>query len=123
MRLWDAVTRELRDPAPSRGRARAGLQPGQRLLVSGAVPDDSLRIWDVATAQLKRQFKRRGNVLFQGIAVSPDGAHIAAKDDGGNATIMEAATGARSPFVSDGRRRRQEVAGLQSRRTIPGGFG
>ena len=70
--------------------------PDSAWLVSAAVPDESLQIWNVATAQLERQLKGRGNVVFQAIAVSPDGAHIAAEDADGNTTIMEAATGARS---------------------------
>jgi eukaryotic-like serine/threonine-protein kinase len=95
VRLWDAVTMEscaiLAHPGCVHSLA---FSPDSAALVTAAVPDDSLRIWDVATAQLKRQLKARRNVLFQGIAVSPDGAHIAAKDEAGNATIMEAATGA-----------------------------
>ncbi len=95
VRLWDAVTMEscaiLAHPGCVHSLA---FSPDSAWLVSAAVPDDSLRIWDVATARLQRQLKGRRNLVFQRIAVSPDGAHIAAKDTGGNATIMEAATGA-----------------------------
>jgi len=95
VRLWDAVTMEscaiLAHPGCVHSLA---FSPDSARLVSAAVPDDSLRIWDVATAQLQRKLKGPRNVIFQAIAVSPDGAHIAAKDAGGNATIMEAATGA-----------------------------
>ncbi len=95
VRLWDAVTMESCAILAHPGSVNAlAFSPDSAWLVSAAVPDDCLRIWDVATAQLKRQFKGRTNVLFQGVAVSPDGAHIAAKDDGGNTTIIEAATGA-----------------------------
>ncbi len=95
VRLWDAVTMESCAILAHPGCVNAlAFSPDSASLIAAAVPDDFLRIWDVATAQLQRQFKGRTGVLFQGIAVSPDGAHIAVKDDGGNATIMEAATGA-----------------------------
>ncbi len=95
VRLWDAVTMENCAILAHPGCVHAlAFSPDSAWLVCAAVPDDSLRIWDVATAQLKQKLKAPKNSVFHAIAVSPNGSHIAAKDDSGNATIMEAATGA-----------------------------
>ena len=95
VRLWDAVTGESCAILPHPGLVRAlAFSPDSSWLVSGCHPDESLQIWNVATAQLQKKFKGPGSVVVQAIAVSPDGARIAAADADGNATIMEAATGA-----------------------------
>ena len=72
--------------------------PDSTWLVSGCVPGESLNIWDVATARLSKEFKGPGTDWIQAIAVSPDGARIAAGDADGSATVMDAATGAEVHF-------------------------
>jgi WD40 repeat protein len=52
-----------------------------------------LHIWNVATTRHERSLKAPGSVS-QALAVSPNGAQIAAADAVGNVKIMEAATGA-----------------------------
>ena len=94
VRLWDAVTGESRAVLPHAGSVRAlAFGPDSSWLVSGCHLDESLHIWNVATAQLLKKFKGPGSVVVQAIAVSPDGARIAAADSDGSATIIESETG------------------------------
>jgi WD40 repeat protein len=95
VRLWDTVTGENCAILPHPGAVRAlAFSPDSTWVVSGCDQDESLRIWNVATARLEKKFKGPGTVVVQAIAVSPDGVHIAAADADGSARIMEAATGA-----------------------------
>ena len=94
VRLWDAVTGESRAILPHAGSVRAlAFGPDSSWLVSGCHLEESLQIWNVATAQLLKKFKGPGSVVVQAIAVSPDGARIAAADSDGSATIIESETG------------------------------
>ena len=63
-------------------------------MVAGTAVDDSLSVWNVTTARHLNKLKGPGGDVVQAIAVSPDGAHIAAADSLGAVTILEAATGA-----------------------------
>jgi WD40 repeat protein/predicted Ser/Thr protein kinase len=95
IRLWDAVTGESCAVLPHPGFVRAlSFSPDSSWLVSGCDRDESLHIWNVATAQLENKLKTPGRLYIQAIAVSPDGAHVAAGDSDGTARIMETATGA-----------------------------
>jgi eukaryotic-like serine/threonine-protein kinase len=67
--------------------------PDSSWLVSGCYADESLRIWNVATAQFEKKFRVPGSFVFQAMAVSPDGARIAVADSRGSATILETETG------------------------------
>jgi eukaryotic-like serine/threonine-protein kinase len=62
-------------------------------LVSGCDLDESLRVWSVATARAEKKLRGFGSRAFQAIAVSPDGAHIAAVDSDGSARIIETERG------------------------------
>ena len=94
VRLWDAVTGESCAILPHPGSVRAlAFGPDSSWLVSGCYLDESLQIWNVATAQLEKKFKGPGSHCFQAIAVSPDGARIAAADSDGSARIIETETG------------------------------
>ena len=99
VRLWDAVTGgELRDPASSGVCARAGLQPGQLVVgLRDAIPDDSLQIWDVATARLQKKVQGARERCCSGNRGEPG----------------------RSPHRGCGRRRKREHHGSRDRRGSP----
>ena len=81
VRLWDAMTGESCAILPHPGSVRAlAFGPDSSWLVSGCYLDESLWIWKVATAQLEKKFKGPGSIFVQALAVSPDGARIAAAD-------------------------------------------
>jgi eukaryotic-like serine/threonine-protein kinase len=93
--LWDALTTEHIATLPHTGNIRAlAFSPDSSWIVVGCAVDDSLSIWDVTTARRRNRFKGPGGMVVQAIAVSPDGAHIAAADSVGAVSIMEAATAA-----------------------------
>jgi eukaryotic-like serine/threonine-protein kinase len=94
VRLWDAVTGERCAILPHSGSVRAlAFGPDSSWLVSGCHLDESLQIWNVPTAQLQKKLKGPGTNVIQAIAVSPDGARIAAADSDGSARITETETG------------------------------
>jgi eukaryotic-like serine/threonine-protein kinase len=94
VRLWDAATGESCAVLPHPNIVRVlDFSPDSSWLVSGCYQDESLHIWNVATARHERRLKGPGTIPLA-IAVSPDGARIAAGAADGSATIMEAATGA-----------------------------
>jgi WD40 repeat protein len=95
VRLWDAVTAEECAALPHAGPVRAlAFGPDSSWLVSGCSGDRSLHIWNTTTAQLAKDLPGPGDTRIQAIAVSPDGASIAAADAEGNATIRTTTTGA-----------------------------
>ena len=95
VRLWDAVTGENCSILPHPGIVRSlAFSPDSSWLVSGCHAEEALQIWNVATSQLQKTFKGPGNIVTSAVAVSPDGAHIAAADADGTVRIVEAATGA-----------------------------
>ena len=94
VRLWDAMTGESCAILPHPGSVRAlAFGPDSSWLVSGCHLDRSLWIWKVATAQLEKKFKGPGSNFVQALAVSSDGARIAAADSDGSASIIETETG------------------------------
>lgn len=94
-RLWDAVTGESRAILPHPGRLRSlAFSPDGTRLYTGCDQGESLQVWDVATAQRRKDFKGPGGII-QALATSPDGAHVAAVDLLGSVITMDAATGAR----------------------------
>jgi WD40 repeat protein/predicted Ser/Thr protein kinase len=94
VRLWDAATGESCAILRHAGSVRAlAFGPDSSWLVSGCQLDESMQIWNVATAQLQKKFKGPGNEVIQAIAVSPDGARIAAADADGSASIIDSTTG------------------------------
>ena len=95
IRLWEAESgegcAELRHPEVVRALAYG---PDSSWLVSGCQGDEALRIWNTATAKLEKELPLPESTTIQAIAVSPDGAYIAAADSNGNATIRATTTGA-----------------------------
>ncbi len=80
MRLWEAATGEPCGtfPHPSFGWDLA-FGPGGTWRVTGCRQDDRLRVWDVATARVRKEIPCHGrNVLFHSLTVSPDGRRVAA---------------------------------------------
>lgn len=78
VRLWDAATGEHCATLPHPGVVLSlAFGPDGSWLVSGGAEDDKLRIWDVATARLRREIQAPGKMI-RFLAVSPDGTRIAA---------------------------------------------
>jgi WD40 repeat protein len=78
LRLWDAATGEPCATLPHPGIVRTlAYGPDGRWLVTGGEGDDRLRIWDTATARVRKEIRGPGpSIRF--VAVSPDGARVAA---------------------------------------------
>jgi WD40 repeat protein len=78
LRLWDAATGELCASLLHPGIVQTlAFGPDGRWLVSGGDGDDRLRLWDVATARLRKEIRSPGTPIG-GLAISPDGARVAA---------------------------------------------
>jgi WD40 repeat protein/predicted Ser/Thr protein kinase len=78
LRLWDAATGEQCATLPHPGTVRTlAFGPDGRWLVSGGDGDDRFRIWDVATARVRKEIRGPGAHIV-GLAISPDGARAAA---------------------------------------------
>jgi WD40 repeat protein len=80
VRLWDAATGEpcaiLPHPSVVYGLA---FGPDGDWLLTGDRHSGHLRVWDVATARLRKEIPIHGrNVLFYSLTVSPDGTRVAA---------------------------------------------
>jgi WD40 repeat protein/predicted Ser/Thr protein kinase len=83
VRLWDAATGEPCATLPHRDTVRTlAFGPDGRWLVTGGDGDDQLRIWDVATAGVRKKIRGPG-MSIRSLAVSPDGARVAATAWGG----------------------------------------
>src|SRR5262245_7082570 len=78
VRLWDAATGEpCGAPLPHPGVVRTlAFGPDGRWLVTGNNADGWLRVWDVATARVREVRGPGASAWF--LAVSPDGARVAA---------------------------------------------
>ena len=107
IRIWDAKTGQLGTILPHGNRVRAlAFARDSTWLVSGYDEDSHLTIWDLATAKPKKVIAGPGVSLYA-IAVSPDGAQIAAEGNFGDLRIIDVASG-------------QEVAAM---RLTEGGLG
>jgi WD40 repeat protein len=91
--LWDARTGEREAELPLGGNVRAlAFSPDSTWLVTGCDNDARLQIWDVATARLRKALRGPGDTLAA-VAVSPDGARIAALAYNGKLSVSEVGTG------------------------------
>jgi WD40 repeat protein/predicted Ser/Thr protein kinase len=78
VRLWDAATGEPCVTLPHAGFAwDLSFGPDGSWLVTGCPQEDRLRIWDVATARVRKEIPLYGT-NFQSLTVSPDGTRVAA---------------------------------------------
>jgi WD40 repeat protein len=78
LHLWDAATGEQCATLPHPGIVRClAFGPDSTWLVTGGDGDDLLRIWDVATARVRKEVRGPGASIGS-LAVSPDGARVAA---------------------------------------------
>jgi WD40 repeat protein len=78
VRLWEAATGEPCATLPHPGTVRTlAFGPEGRWLVSGGDGDDRFRIWDVATARVRKEIRSPGTRV-DGLAISPDGTRVAA---------------------------------------------
>jgi WD40 repeat protein/predicted Ser/Thr protein kinase len=100
VRLWDALTGEPCPPLRLGSPVRAlAFSPDSTWLVTGCDKDGRLQIRDVATARLRSAIQGPGGRLGA-VAVSPDGAWIAALAYEGLLGVYEVATG-RAIFRND----------------------
>ena len=78
VRLWDAATGEPCATLPHPGVVPAlAYGPDGAWLVSGSYRDDRLRIWDVATARVRKEIQIPAGTPRL-LTVSPDGSRVAA---------------------------------------------
>jgi WD40 repeat protein len=78
VQLWDAATGEPCKTLPHPGTVRTlAFGHDGRWLLSGVDGDDRLRIWDLATARVRQEIRGPGTPIV-GLAISPDGAQVAA---------------------------------------------
>jgi WD40 repeat protein len=93
VRIWDARTGEPGAVLSHANRVRAlAFSPDNTWLVSGCDDEDRLTIWDFATGRPRKMLAGPGQTLAA-LAVSPDGARIAAQDLDGSLRIIEAESG------------------------------
>jgi WD40 repeat protein len=109
VRLWDAATGELCAtlPHPSFVWSLAFGPDGTWLVTGCAYDDHRLRVWDVATARVRKEipFHRR-DFHFHSLTVSPDGTRVAGTVEDGKfrnhcLTVFDIATG-QSLFSTEG---------------------
>jgi WD40 repeat protein len=95
VRLWDAATGELCATLPHPGDRNYVLSlaftPNGQSLATGSFEDGRLRIWDVATARVRKEIQ--GPVGFRFLTVSPDGRRVAATADLNQLRIYDLTSG------------------------------
>jgi len=78
VRLWDAATGAPSAVLPQPGRVHGlAYGPDGRWLVAASMADSRLRIWDVATARLRKEIELPAGSL-RTVIVRPDGRRLAA---------------------------------------------
>jgi WD40 repeat protein len=102
VRLWGALTGDSCAVLHLGNNVRTlAFDPASNWLVTGCDQDRQLRIWDIATGRSRKAIQAPAGVLLA-VAVSPDGARIAALHDGRGATVWDIATGAEVTRIAMG---------------------
>jgi WD40 repeat protein len=103
VRLWDAATGEpVTRPLPHPGYVLSlAFRPDGQSLVTGSYGDNRLRIWDLATARVRKEIQGPGPG-FRILAVSPDGTRVAATADPAQLCVCDTTSGERL-FAGRGR--------------------
>jgi WD40 repeat protein len=92
-RLWDAATGEPCATLPHPGYVLSlAFSPDGRTLVTGSFGDGLLRIWDVATARVRKEIQGPGRG-FRFLTVSPDGRRVAATADNAPLRVYDLTSG------------------------------
>ena len=93
VRLWDArlglEIAVLRHPSRV---LDVVVSPDSEWLVTATGEDDWLRIWSLATGRVWKEVQGPGKRMVS-VAIRPDRARLAAVDFGGNAAVIDVATG------------------------------
>jgi WD40 repeat protein len=77
VRLWDAATGEPCATLPHPGVVQGlAFGPDGRWLATGTVADDRVRIWDMATARVRKEFRVPSGTI-RSLTISPDGKRVA----------------------------------------------
>jgi WD40 repeat protein len=93
VRLWDAATGEPCATLPHPGYVLdLAFGPDGQWLVTGSFGDDRLRIWDVATARVRKEIQGPGQD-FRFLTVSPDGRRVAATADPAKLRVCDVTSG------------------------------
>jgi WD40 repeat protein len=102
VRLWDAATGEPCATLSHPGYVLSLVfSPDGQGLVTGSLGDDRLRIWDVATARVRKEIQGPGQG-FRFLTVSPDGKKVAATADPVQMCVCDLTSGERL-FATQGR--------------------
>jgi WD40 repeat protein len=92
-RIWDSMTgRVVRELPNAATMFAAYSSDGRHLITAGGGGEDSPKILNAATGDVTTSIESSG-VVFDSIAMSPDGSLVAGVDEYGRITIWDAATG------------------------------
>lgn len=93
--VWDATTGTTQYVFPHKAPVGSlAWSPDSKYLATGDYnDDDSVRIWNIATASNVQVFPGTAGNLVYTVACSPDGRYLAAGYDGGQVKIGRLATG------------------------------
>ena len=113
VRLWDAATGESCAIFRHSGEVRAlAFSPDSSWLISACEAEEALRIWNVATGQLQKTFKRPGSTCCYGRCREPRRGPVRGSGRGWNREDRGNRDRRGSPLLPDGHGRSQTIAGL-----------